>query len=192
MFFQECQKSLCMSDKLKRGLRGVLVAESEMSYIDGDAGRLIYRGYDIEELAREAGYEEVLYMLWEGRLPNRNELDTFSDAMASERGVRKETLETLEILAESDEEPMAALRTGVSTLSASDPEIEADPEDLGAAQRMGRRITAKIPAILANYDRLRRGEDAIEPREDLSHAGNFLYMLTGEEPNPVAEASVVV
>ncbi|MFC7132314.1 MULTISPECIES: citrate synthase [Salinibaculum] len=176
-----------MSDELKKGLRGVLVAESEMSFIDGDAGKLIYRGYDIEELAREATFEEVLYMLWEGQLPDQEELDAFSDSMATERGVEAETLETLRILAESDEEAMAALRTGVSTLSASEPELDADPEDLGAAQRMGRRITAKIPTILANYDRFRRGEDAIEPREDLSHAGNFLYMLTGEEPNPVAE-----
>ena len=176
-----------MSDALKKGLRGVLVAESEMSYIDGDAGKLIYRGYDIEELAREASFEEVLYMLWEGHLPNQDELDAFSDSMAAERGVEEETLEALKILAETDESAMAALRTSVSTLSASEPEDDADPEDLAAAQRMGRRITAKIPTVLANYDRFRRGEDAIEPREDLSHAGNFLYMLTGEEPSDVAE-----
>ena len=176
-----------MSDALKKGLRGVLVAESEMSYIDGDAGKLIYRGYDIEELAREASFEEVLYMLWEGHLPNQDELDAFTDSMATERGVEEETLEALKILAETDESAMAALRTGVSTLSASEPEDDADPEDLAAAQRMGRRITAKIPTVLANYDRFRRGEDAIEPREDLSHAGNFLYMLTGEEPSDVAE-----
>jgi citrate synthase len=176
-----------MSDELKKGLRGVLVAESEMSFIDGDAGRLIYRGYDIEELAREASYEEVLYMLWEGELPARAELDAFADSMATERGVEEETLETLRILAETDESAMAALRSGVSTLSASEPEADADPEDQAAAMRKGRRITAKIPTILANYDRFRRGEDAIEPRDDLSHAGNFLYMLTGEEPSPVAE-----
>jgi citrate synthase len=176
-----------MSDELQKGLRGVLVAESGMSYIDGDAGRLIYRGYDIEELAREASFEEILYLLWEGTLPTRSELATFSDSMATERGIDDVTLETLRALAEADEEPMAALRSAVSTLSASEPESEADPEDLAAAQRMGRRITAKIPTILANYDRFRRGEDAIEPREDLSHAANFLYMLTGEEPAPVAE-----
>ena len=158
-----------------------------MSYIDGDAGKLIYRGYDIEELAREASYEEVLYMLWEGELPTQAELDAFADSMATERGVEEETLETLRILAETDESAMAALRSGVSTLSASEPEADADPEDQAAAMRKGRRITAKIPTILANYDRFRRGEDAIEPRDDLSHAGNFLYMLTGEEPSPVAE-----
>lgn len=176
-----------MSDELQKGLRGVLVAESEMSYIDGDAGKLIYRGYDIEELAQEATYEEILYMLWESRLPTQKELDAFSDSMAAERRIQDETLDTLEILAESDENAMAALRSGVSTLSASEPEADADPEDLEAAMRKGRRITAKIPTILANYDRFRRGKDAIQPRENLSHAGNFLYMLTGEEPSDVAE-----
>ncbi len=175
-----------MADELKKGLRGVLVAESEMSYIDGDAGKLIYRGYDIEELARETTYEEVLYLLWEGQLPTQAELDSFADSMATERGIEEGTLETLRILAETDESPMAALRSGVSTLSASEPEDDADPENLESATRKGRRITAKIPTVLANYDRFRRGESAIEPREDLSHAANFLYMLTGEEPSEVA------
>jgi citrate synthase len=176
-----------MSDELQKGLRGVLVAESDMSYIDGDAGRLIYRGYDIKDLAQNASYEEVLYLLWEGHLPNQEELEDFSASMSTERSVGEETLETLRILAESDETPMAALRSGVSTLSTNEPERDADPGDLDAARRKGRRITAKIPTVLANYDRFRRGEDAIEPREDLSHAGNFLYMLTGEEPTDVAE-----
>jgi len=81
---------------------------------------------------------------------------------------------------------MAALRTGVSMLSAYDPERDVDPEDLEAAMRKGRRITAKIPTILAAYDRLRNGQTVVEPREDLGHAANFLYMLTGEEPDPVA------
>jgi len=176
-----------MSEELKKGLRGVLVAESSMSYIDGDAGRLIYNGYDIEDLAEGASYEEVLYLLWEGELPTRDELDAFTDSMSAERAIDDVTLDALRDLAAVDEDPMAALRTAVSTLSASEPETDADPEDLDAARRKSRRIVAKIPTILANYDRFRRDEDAIEPREDLSHAGNFLYMLTGEEPSDVAE-----
>ena len=179
-----------MSDELKKGLRGVLVAESEMSDIDGDAGKLIYRGYDIEELADHASYEEVVYLLWEGELPNREELDAFTDSMTAEREISDETLETLTLLAAADETPMAALRSAVSTLSASEPEDDAEPEDLDATRRKGRRITAKIPTILANYDRLRRGDDPIEPRSDLSHAGNFLYMLTGTEPSEVAEETM--
>ena len=184
------EKQHGMSDQLQKGLRGVLVAESELSYIDGDAGRLIYRGYDIEQLANDASYEEVLHLLWKGQLPKRDELDEFTDSMASERAISDETLETLRLLAERGDDPMAALRSGVSTLSASEPETDADPEDVEAARRKGRRITAKIPTILANYDRIRRGDDPIEPREDLSHAGNFLYMLTGEEPSDVAEETM--
>ena len=176
-----------MSDELKKGLEGVLVAESALSHIDGDAGKLVYRGYDIADLAREASYEEVLHLLWKDELPTRDQLDAFAETMASERVVEDDVIDTLEALAREDEHPMAALRTGVSMLSASEPESAADPEDLDASRRKGRRIAAKIPTILAAYDRLRRGEKPVAPREDLSHAGNFPYMLTGEEPSETAE-----
>jgi len=176
-----------MADKLKKGLEGVLVAESELSDIDGDAGKLIYRGYDIEELGREASYEEVLYLLWEGALPTEAELADFRDSMATERSVDDTVLSTLADLAAADEDPMAALRTTASMLSAAELEPDSDPEDLDASLRKGRRITAKIPTILAAYDRLRRGEEPLEPRDELSYAGNFLYMMTGTEPSDVAE-----
>ena len=176
-----------MSEQLSKGLEGVLVAESSLSDIDGDAGQLIYRGYDIEDLAREASYEEVLHLLWYGELPTEQQLAGFSDSMAADRAVSGGMLDTLADLAEADETPMAALRTGVSLLSAAEPEPDKDVEDADATRREGRRIVAKIPTLLAAYDRLRRGEEPIEPREDLSHAGNFLYMLTGEEPGGVAE-----
>ena len=176
-----------MSEQLSKGLEGVLVAESSLSDIDGDAGQLIYRGYDIEDLAREASYEEVLHLLWYGELPTEQQLAEFSDSMAADRAVSGWVLDTLADLAEADETPMAALRTGVSLLSAAEPEPDKDVEDADATRREGRRIVAKIPTILAAYDRLRRGEVPIEPREDLSYAGNFLYMLTGEEPGGVAE-----
>ncbi len=175
-----------MSDELHKGLDGVLVAESALSHIDGDAGRLVYRGYDIEDLAREASYEEVLYLLWHGHLPDREELSDFESAMADERGVDDAVVETVATLAERDEEPMAALRTGVSMLSALDPEPEVDPEDREATLRKGRRIAAAAPTVLAAYHRLRSGEDPVAPRDDLGHAANFLYMLTGEEPDDVA------
>ena len=175
-----------MADELQKGLEGVLVAESDMSDIDGEAGRLVYRGYDIDDLARETTYEEVLYLLWNGDLPDREEREAFADAMSTERAVDDRVLKTLASLAEADEQPMAALRTGVSMLSASEPEADADPEDLDASRRKGRRVVAKIPTVLAAYDRLRRGEDPVAPREDLGHAANFLYMLTGTEPDEVA------
>jgi citrate synthase len=176
-----------MSDQLKKGLEGVLVAESSLSYIDGDAGTLVYRGYEIDELARGASFEEVLYLLWNGELPNSEELAEFTDPLADEQAIGDGVIATLETLAEADERPMAALRTGVSMLSASEPETDVEPEDLDASRRKGRRIVAKIPTILAAYDRLRRGEEPLDPDPDLSYAGNFLYMLTGEEPTDVAE-----
>jgi citrate synthase len=176
-----------MSEELKKGLEGVLVAESSLSYIDGDAGKLVYRGYDIEELARGASFEEVLYLLWNGELPDDGELTAFADSMTAEQSIDEGVISTLGTLAEADERPMAALRTGVSMLSASEPAADADPRDLDVAREKGRRIVAKVPTILAAYDRLRRGEEPLGPKDDLSYAANFLYMLTGEVPSEVAE-----
>jgi len=175
-----------MSDELKRGLEGVLVAESDLSYVDGEAGKLVYRGYDIEDLARGASYEEVLYLLWHGSLPTREELDAFAADLAAERAVDDDVLETVRTLADAAERPMAALRTAVSMLSAYEPEDDADPDDLDATLRQGRRITAKIPTVLAAFERARQGEASVAPDPDLSHAANFLYMLTGTEPDDVS------
>jgi len=176
-----------MVEELKKGLDGVLVAESALSDIDGDEGRLVYRGYDIEDLARGATYEEVLYLLWHGRLPDREELDAFGDAMAGERTIDEEVMRTVRALAEADANPMAALRTAVSMLPAYDPA----PDDIESTDRevtfaKGRRVTAKMPTIVAAFTRVRQGDDPVEPREDLDHAANFLYMLNGIEPDDVA------
>jgi citrate synthase len=174
-----------MADELQKGLEGVLVAESGLSYIDGDAGKLVYRGYTIEDLARDASYEEVLYLLWNGTLPDRDELAEFNSEMASHRDVDDAVLSLVRDLADADEEPMAALRTAVSELSAFDDDADADPTDREANVRKGKRITAKMPTIVAAFTRLRNGNDVVEPREDLDHAANFLYMLNDEEPDDV-------
>jgi citrate synthase len=175
-----------MSDELNKGLEGVLVAESDLSMIDGDAGKLVYRGYTIEDLANGASYEEVLYLLWHGHLPTDAELAEFEDAMVTERHVDDGVLETVRELAAADEDPMAALRTTVSMLSAYDPAPEdAEPTDEEVNLAKGRRITAKVPTIIAAFSRIRDGKDPVEPREDLDHAANFLYMLNGEEPDDV-------
>ncbi|WP_254542868.1 citrate synthase [Halomarina pelagica] len=174
-----------MADELKKGLEGVLVAESELSFIDGDAGRLIYRGYSIDDLAREASFEEVVYLLWHGELPEAGDLAEFADAMATERHLADGMHDLVRELAAADEEPMAAMRTIASDLSAYDPDADADPTDREANLRKGRRLTAKLPTALASFTRLREGEEPVAPREDLSHATNFLYMLNGEEPDDV-------
>ncbi|GAB7010581.1 citrate synthase [Halorubrum trueperi] len=178
-----------MSDELKRGLEGVLVAESDLSYVDGEVGKLVYRGYDIEDLARGASYEEVLYLLWYGSLPTREELDAFAAELAAERTVDDGVLDVVRALADADERPMAALRTATSMLSAYDPDAGDDPDEevTETSLRQGRRITAKIPTILAAFERARQGAEPIAPDPDLSHAGNFLYMLTGTEPDAVSE-----
>ncbi len=175
-----------MSDEIAKGLEGVLVAESGLSEIDGDAGRLVYRGYAIEDLAHEATYEEVLYLLWHGHLPTRTELSEFGASMAAERPIDGKVVEAIRLLVDAGEAPMAALRTGVSMLSTFETEPDADPSDVEAARRKARRITAAMPTVLAAFDRLRAGEEPIAPRDDLGHAANFLYMLTGEEPGDVA------
>jgi citrate synthase len=176
-----------MADEIKKGLEGVLVEESSLSSIDGDAGELVYRGYSIEDLAREASYEEVLYLLWHGELPTREELEEFDERMTEERPIDDSVLEAIEGLAGQDPEPMAAIRTAVSYLGVTDPEpFEIDPEDRETNLEKGRRITAKLPTILAAFARLRDGNDPVEPRDDLGHAANFLYMLNDEEPDDVA------
>jgi citrate synthase len=175
-----------MNDEIAKGLEGVLVAESELSDIDGDAGRLVYRGYAIEDLARQASYEAVLYLLWHGELPTREELTEFRASMAAERAVDDRVIEAIRLLVAAGEAPMAALRTGVSMLSAFEAEPGADPSDVAAARRKARRITARMPTVLAAFERIRTGADPIAPRDDLGHAANFLYMLSGEEPGDVA------
>ena len=174
-----------MTDELQKGLEGVLVAESELSQIDGDEGRLVYRGYAIEDLARHASFEEVIYLLWHGELPDAEELAAFSESMSAERAVDEDVMATVRRLAEADENSMAALRTAVSMLAAYDADADAPATDTEATLRKGRRITAKIPTILAAFARIREGDDPVEPREDLGHAANFLYMLNGEEPDEV-------
>jgi citrate synthase len=176
-----------MPEELKKGLEGVLVAESALSLIDGDEGKLVYRGYSIDDLARHASYEETVYLLWHGHLPDSEELAEYNDAMIAERELTQGVHETIARLAEADEEPMAALRTIISALSAYDPDAAdaADPSDEAANYRKARRLTAKVPTALAALARQREGNDPVAPRTDLGHAANFLYMLNGEEPDDV-------
>jgi citrate synthase len=175
-----------MVDELKQGLEGVLVDESELSEIDGDAGTLIYRGYPIEDLASRASFEEVLYLLWDGELPDKSDLERFNDEFRGDREIDNRIIETLGDLAQAGETPMAALRTAVSMLSTTDADSAVEPGASDAIRAKGRRITAKLPTILAAYDRLRNDADPLHPRDDLSHAENFLYMLNCEPPDTVS------
>jgi citrate synthase len=145
-----------------------------------------YRGYAIEDFAREASYEEVLSLLWNGEWPTRSERDAFAARLADQRTLDPAVHDLIAELADRDANPMAAMRTVVSTLSAYDPDIGADPDDREANLSKGCRITAKLPTALAAFARRRNGEDPVSPRAELDHAANFLYMLNDEGPEDVA------
>lgn len=175
-----------MTGELAKGLDGVLVAESELSHVDGEAGELIYRGYSIESLAEHASYEEVVYLLWNGSLPTEAELEQFRARLADARALDQGVIDLLSTLADAGESPMSALRTATSMLSAydaSDPYASGDPAD---GQRTGADIVAKVTTIIAAYDRLRRDEAIVEPDTSLSLAADFLRMRSAEAPSELA------
>jgi citrate synthase len=167
-----------------RGLEGVIALESELSDIDGQAGTLVYRGYSIEDLAANATFEEVVYLLWSGELPTQDELDALRSQLRAERTLPAPVLSILRN-APDDAHPMAVLRTAVSALAFHDRETEEmTPE---ANRRKATRLLARIPTVIAAFDRLRKGREAIEPLNEGSMAYNFLYMLNGEKPGEAAE-----
>jgi len=167
-----------------KGLEGVIALESELSSIDGDEGNLVYRGYDINDLAEHATFEEVIYLLRHGDLPSREELNDFTAHLRSERSLPDPVLDLLRN-APDDIHPMAILCTAVSALGLYDD--EADTMEEAPNHRKADRILAQIPTIIAAFDRLRKGKTPVEPLDHGSMARNFLYMLNGDEPGAAAE-----
>ncbi len=166
------------------GLEGVVATQSGICFIDGSAGRLVYRGYDIGELVENATFEETAFLLWDGKLPNKSELSTLKSELAGSMTLPRHAQEILRALPKQMQ-PMDALRTVVSCLSANDPDLESnDPE---ADRRKAVRITAQLPTIVTAFHRLREGNQPIEPDPSLSLAGNFLYMLNGKKPHQTLE-----
>ena len=163
------------------------IADTTLSLVNGTDGVLFYRGYNILDLGVKASFEEVAHLLWVGHLPTSAELEAFSAKMAGMRGMSDGVMNTLKLTPHSAH-PMAALRTAVSMMGCVDPEADTLTKENLTAQAMN--LTATIPTIVAAWERIRTGKEPIEPRTDLSHAGNFLYMLSGEEPDPSAEAAM--
>ena len=162
------------------GLEGVIVAESEISYVDGEAGKLVYRGYAIEDLAEHSTFEETTALLLDGELPSRSALEELSADLESERELDDRAMDLLRELP-TDAEPMAVLRTIVSAAGTLDPDtLDGSPE---ATRRKAIRLIAVFPTIVAAFDRLRNRKEPLAPRGDLGHAANFLYMLSGREPD---------
>src|SRR5437868_7744932 len=167
--------------KPKAGLEDVVAATSSICYLDGQRGVLAYYGYDIHDLVR-ASFEEVCYLLWHGRLPNRAELGDLQSQLAAARPVAEPILRLMKQLPASD--GMDMLRTLTSALGQYDPEVnDSAPQ---AQYRKAVRLTAQIGSIVATYGRLQAGGGPIQPDPALGHAANFLYMLKGERPNALS------
>jgi citrate synthase len=163
-----------------KGLEGVSVGQSRLSDINGEVGELIYAGYDIDDLARNTTFEEVCYLLWNGSLPNQQQLDEIRAHLQEHSTLRPEVLDMLRGYPK-DADPMAALRTAVSALGMFDP--DADDISPESVRHKALFLTAQTPTIVAAYDRLRKGKEPLAPQPGLSFAANFLYMLTGEKVN---------
>ncbi len=165
---------------IRRGLRDVYIDRTLSSFIDGKKGQLLYRGFNIDDLAENSCFEETAYLLLYGELPSASQLSGFDHLLKSSRSIPSEILQVLNIVKTSH--PMDALRTAISASSA----LEDDVEDISLEPTLlkGIKLTAMAPTIVASHYRLSIGEDPIGPRDDLSHAANFLYMLFGEVPDP--------
>ena len=168
-----------MAPEIMKGLKDVYLDTTESSFIDGQVGKLLYRGYDIHDLAEKSTFEEVIYLLLYGALPTSQQLQEFDNTLRANRRIPDEVIQVLDLVKASH--PMDALRTGVSAMSAFDPEV-AD-NSVEATIRKGIRLTAQGPTIVAAHHRLRHGLEPVAPNPELNHAGNFLYMLFGEIPD---------
>ena len=171
-----------MTDSLNPGLEGIAVAETRLSQINGEQGRLTIRGFPINELASNARYEETVFLLLNGRLPTSAEYAEFRNEMSSHRHISEEVQAILQRAAREGKPPMDALRMGVAAanigVTGQDP-----TEDI-------HRVIAVFPTIVATYWRYRQGKEPVTPRDDLGHAANYLYMLTGEDPSEVRVAGI--
>lgn len=165
-----------------RGLEGVVATTSSISSIIDDT--LTYVGYDIDDLAVNASFEEVIYLLWHRKLPTHAELAELKKQLAENAALPKEVLEHFKMYPIDRVHPMAALRSAVSLLGLYDD--EADLMEQNSNYQKAIRLQAKMPSIVTAFARVRKGLEPIAPREDLTFAANFLYMLTGEEPDQVA------
>lgn len=164
-----------------KGLEGIVAAETSISSIIDD--QLTYVGYSIDDLAENSSFEEVIYLLWNLKLPTQKELDELKAEIVENMQIPEGIIEHLRSYDLSKVHPMAALRTAVSLLGLYDDEADVMEEE--ANKRKAVRIQAKIATVVAAFSRIRKGEEPIEPKKDLGYAANFLYMLNGEEPKDI-------
>jgi citrate synthase len=174
-------------DSLSKGLEGVVAAQTRLSDVRGDAGELIYAGYDINELAGKVSYEEVIHLLHWNRLPSRKELAELKSILAAARDLPQGVIDILRLIPRNTP-PMDAIRTAVSALGCFDP--QRDDHSYDDERRKAMQLIAQIPIITAYFHRIRQGKEILAPRADLGEAANFLYLMDGEEP-PAEKSSTV-
>lgn len=172
---------------VKAGLEDIVAATSAICDVNGKEGRLIYQGYDIHDLAEHSSFEEVIYLLWFGRLPNASELAKLESELQANRALPPEVVAAMRAFPKTAL-PMEVLRTTVSLLSFYDPDDLNDTRE--ANIRKVTRLTAQLPTIVAYWDNIRNGQDTKPPKSNLSTAANFLYMLKGKEPDELSTKSL--
>lgn len=163
------------------GLRGVKVADTRISDVDGEKGNLIYRGYNICDLVVHSTFEEVSYLLLNDHLPSQTALATFKANLASERNIPETIYDWMKRM-QSSAHPMDILQAAVPMLAGYDGELRDETRE--ANLRKAVRIISKLPALVSTWERVRKGMKPVLPSPDLDHAGNFLYMLSGHPPDP--------
>jgi len=168
------------TETVARGLEGINVTATKLCRIDGLKGELVYSGYDIYDLADNSTFEEVAFLLWNQRLPSAAELEALGATLRAERGLDEPVERILRELY-AVVRPMRTLEIAVEVIGAIDPKSS----DLTSSQLKltAARLTAKMATVIASYHRMRTGQALVAPRNDLGHSANFLYMLTGKEPN---------
>lgn len=172
---------------VKAGLEDVVATDSTICFVDGKEGRLVYQGYDIHDLAEHSTFEEVVYLLWFGRLPNKSELETMSKELRNNRKLPDDVVKMMQQFPKKAS-PMEVLRTATSMLSMYDPDAEDNGRE--ASIRKATRLTAQLPTIVAHWDNIRNGKQPVAPADDCSLAANFLYMLNGKRPDDLSARSL--
>jgi citrate synthase len=166
--------------EIERGLEGVIIGKSAITYIDGNQGILRYRGIDIRELAEKSTYEEVVYLLWNGKLPTKKELADFKKNLAKHRPLPKEVKALLKSVPKTAN-PMDVARTAASLVATYPAKKSETFEE--SNRRKARELTATLPTIVAGFQRIRKGKTLVNPHPELDHAANFLFGLYGKRPD---------
>ena len=167
---------------LNTGLRGFVIAQSRICDVDGANGRLIYRGYLIQDLAKRASFEETAYLLLYEKLPDKAELEEFRRRIRAQQGLPGEVIAAMQTMPKNAL-PMDVLQSVVPMLAQHDEDVLNRDQSMDASWRMATKLIAKFSAIIAVWHRIRNNKEPIPPSPDLDHAANFLYMLTGKVPD---------